>query len=78
MSDETKADLETALQKHIDSERDGYFLAGYAIEAHLVPVEDDGRHHYFSIYPDNQPYHSTYGLLQTAIDDFTTPDEGDE
>lgn len=78
MSEQTKQALETALQTHIDSAREGYFVSGYAIQVHLVPIEDDGRHHYFSLFPDNQPYHSSYGLLQTAIDDFVQQDDGDD
>lgn len=66
------------MQAHVDDEREGYFVGGYALETHLVKIEDDGRHHYLFICPDRQAYHSTLGLLQTAMDDFTVPDDGDD
>lgn len=75
MSTETRAALENALQAHVDDDRPGYFVSGYVLQAHLVPIEDDGRHHYFTMHAENQPYHSTYGLLQTAIDDFVVVDD---
>lgn len=78
LSAETKAALEAALQAHVNDIRDGYLVGGYALEAHLVKFEDDGRHHYLFISPDRQAYHSTLGLLQTAMDDFTVPDDGDD
>ena len=78
MSADTKAALESALQAHVNDERHGYLVGGYALEAHLVKFEDDGRHHYLFISPDRQAYHSTLGLLQTAMDDFTVMDDGDE
>lgn len=86
MSVDTKAALEAALQAHVADEwRESQGAANimvnaYACKVHVIDLDksaDAPESRYFFIRPDRQEYHTTYGLLLTAQDDFVggTSDE---
>lgn len=79
----TLSRLEAALAEHIESIVPGHIVSGYVMQVHLVDFTegaDNRKSRYVRVYPANQPYHETYGLLATAQDAHVTdgmvdPDE---
>lgn len=63
MSDATKQGVEDAIRAHIADEMDGTMLIGYAAIAVGVNSEKMESTAYMSVYPSDQPWHASAGLV---------------
>ena len=83
MSDETRAELDTAISAHIADTFPGYYTSGWVVVVASNAIDRPDATNYRMLSPDTQPFHVDDGLinigrriLRDAWDE--DPDEEDD
>lgn len=79
MSEQTKADLDSAIRAHIADEYDGSLAASWVVIAERVPLDgDDGYSHVVDAVADGQSSVTTIGLAHFVAQQRSTARTRDE
>lgn len=80
MSDQTKAELELALERHLADVSPGTVITDWAMVVGLTSMEDigTGRTSFFIEANENQPVHVTTGLFRYAGEKVLWGDDDDD